>query len=88
MNKESRPVKLIFAPKQKRDKKKPVFIRTHAKWIYLQNQSPLKTIAFTLRKFKYAANEEEAQNNSTKYHIYRVREDPKTRYRYVTEILN
>ena len=38
----------------------------------------------TLRKYKMPKVEESAP----KYRIYRVREDPKTRYRYVTEVLN
>lgn len=49
---------------------------------------PSKTIGFTLKKFKIAKSAEEQQEMSKKYRVYRVREDPKTRYRYVTEILN
>ena len=41
----------------------------------------------TLRKFKIATPEREREL-SEKYRVYRVREDPKTKYRYVTEILN
>lgn len=41
----------------------------------------------TLRKFKVATQEKE-RDLSEKYRVYRVREDPKTKYRYVTEILN
>ena len=56
-------------------------------WVYYLNQSPLKTIGMTLRKFKIASKDKECEL-SEKYRVYRVREDPKTKYRYVTEILN
>ena len=42
----------------------------------------------TLRKYKIAKDIDEEGKISQKYRIYRVREDPKTKYRYVTEILN
>jgi hypothetical protein len=42
----------------------------------------------TLWKFKISKEDEELGQISKKYRIYRVREDPKTKYRYVTEILN
>lgn len=51
-------------------------------------ESPSHTIGFTLKKFKIAKDEEEKLEMAKKYRVYRVREDPKTRYRYVTEILN
>lgn len=40
----------------------------------------------TLKKFNFKADDVELI--APKYRIYRCREDPKTRYRYVTEILN
>ena len=33
-------------------------------------------------------NAEEEREKARKFRAYRIREDPKTRYRYVTEILN
>lgn len=54
----------------------------------MMTEMPSKTIGFTLKKFKIAKNAEDQTEMSKKYRVYRVREDPKTRYRYVTEILN
>lgn len=56
--------------------------------MYYLDQNPLKTIGMTLRKYQYLKEPELEQKMSLRYHVYRVREDPKTKYRYVTEILN
>ena len=50
-------------------------------------EKPLNSIGFTLKKFKIASEDNHLET-AKKYCVYRVREDPKTRYRYVTEILN
>ena len=57
-------------------------------WVYYIEESPIETIKMTLRKFQISQNPEEVDEMAKKYRIYRVREDPKTKYRYVTEILN
>jgi hypothetical protein len=83
-------VKLIFAAKQKLDTDKGGKVRVSIKnnWIYEMQESPCHTIGFTLKKFRIAKDNEEQSEMAKKYRVYRVREDPKTRYRYVTEILN
>lgn len=81
-------VKLIFAAKQKREKGQTLRVSIKNQWIYEVEKSPLYTIGMTLRKFKIAKSQEDQQEMSKKYRVYRVREDPKTKYRYVTEILN
>ena len=86
-NLEEQTVKLIFAAKQKVDTTKTLRVSIKDNWLYFLDGPPAKTIGFTLRKFKLASIEE-AEEQAKKYRVYRVREDPKTRYRYVTEILN
>lgn len=85
---QTQTVKLIFAAKQKLEKGQKLRVSIKSDWIYMMNEMPSKTIGFTLKKFKIAKNAEEQTEMSKKYRVYRVREDPKTRYRYVTEILN
>ena len=86
---EKQRVKLIFAAKQKIDASKGGKVRISIKndWIYDLQEAPFHTIGFTLKKFKIA-QEDNNLEIAKKYRVYRVREDPKTRYRYVTEILN
>ena len=42
----------------------------------------------SLKKFKLVKNDEHLIELLDSYWVYRVKEDPKTKYRYVTEILN
>jgi hypothetical protein len=79
---------LIFAAKQKLDNTKTLRVSIKDNWLYFLDGNPIKTISFTLKKFKLASSTTDAEETSKKYRVYRVREDPKTRYRYVTEILN
>ena len=85
-------VKLIFACKHKdsdvksSDMKFKVSVKND--WVYNLDKAPESTIGYTLKKFKIASNEGEEKELAKKYRAYRIREDPKTRYRYVTEILN
>ena len=84
-------VKLIFAALQKStDEGEKFKMRVSIKndWIYDINQAPEYTIGYTLRKFKIATSSDQEKELSKKYRAYRVREDQKTKYRYVTEILN
>ena len=57
-------------------------------WIYELEKEPEYTIGYTLKKYKIAKTPEEEREMAKKYRTYRVREDPNTRYRYVTEIIN
>ena len=57
-------------------------------WIYELEKIPEYTIGYTLKKFKIVDSDDDQMEMAKKYRAYRVREDPKTRYRYVTEILN
>mgnify|MGYP006128048169 CR=1 FL=1 len=85
-------VKLIFANQEKIEtdkgfeKKLKVSIKND--WIYELEKDPEYTIAYTLKKYKIAKTAEEEKEMAKKYRTYRVREDPTTRYRYVTEIIN
>lgn len=85
-------VKLIFAQKLRGDQaqnsqfKFKVSVKND--WIYNLDKEPDSTIGYTLKKYKIATNPEEERDKAKKFRAYRIREDPKTRYRYVTEILN
>ena len=57
-------------------------------WPYYLVKPPNETISITLKKFKLVKNDEQLIELLDSYRVYRVREDPKTKYRYVTEILN
>jgi hypothetical protein len=82
-------VRLIFANNQRiNDEKSKLRVSIKNDWIYELEKSPEFTIGYTLKKFKIANNDEEEKELAKKYRTYRVREDQKTRYRYVTEILN
>jgi hypothetical protein len=74
-------VRLLFAPKQELSNQPKIAL--HRSWIYYLEKPPLETISMTLRKY----NVGNLEATAPKYRIYRVREDPKTKYRYVTEIL-
>jgi len=81
-------VKLIFATKSKAEEgQSNMKISVKNDWIYNLEKEPEYTICYTLRKYKIATTDDE-QKMAAKYRAYRIREDPKTRYRYVTEILN
>lgn len=85
-------VKLIFAQKLRgEDKSESKFkfkVSVKNDWIYNLDKEPESTIGYTLRKYKLANGEEDEVEKAKKFRSYRIREDPKTRYRYVTEILN
>ena len=84
-------IKLIFACKQKpQDSKTAAKFKVSVKndWVYDLEKDPEHTIGFTLRKFKIAKTDTEEKDLTKKYKAFRIREDPKTRFRYVTEILN
>jgi hypothetical protein len=57
-------------------------------WPYYLEKAPNETISITLKKFKLVKNDDHLIELLEAYRVYRVREDPKTKYRYVTEILN
>ena len=57
-------------------------------WPYYLEKAPSETISITLKKFKLVKNDDHLIELLEAYRVYRVREDPKTKYRYVTEILN
>lgn len=73
---------MLFVPKQHATTTPKLSVQHN--WVYYLDKPPIRTISMTLRKFKL----EKVEETAPKYRIYRVREDPKTRYRYVTEILN
>lgn len=75
-------VRMLFVPKQSATTTPKLSIQHN--WVYYLDKPPIRTISMTLSKFKF----EKVEETAPKYRIYRVREDPKTRYRYVTEILN
>ena len=83
-------IKLIFACKFASEDKSDLKFKVSVKndWIYNLEKEPEHSIGFTLRKFKIATTDSEERDFARKYRAYRVREDPKTRFRYVTEILN
>ena len=81
-------VRLIFASNQKINNEKKLRVSLKNDWIYEMEKDPNVTIAYTLRKFKIAKTPQDEKEKSKLYRAYRIREDPKTRYRYVTEILN
>jgi len=82
-------IKLIFACKQKSNDGGAKFkVSVKNDWCYDLDKTPEHTIGFTLRKFKIAKDDKEEKDLSRKYKAFRIREDPKTRFRYVTEILN
>lgn len=77
--KKSKPIKVL---------KKKLKVSIKNDWIYELEKDPEFTIAYTLKKYKIAKTVEEEKEMAKKYRTYRVREDPTTRYRYVTEIIN
>ena len=81
-------VRLIFASNQRIGGETKLRVSLKNDWIYEVEKDPSFTIGYTLRKFKIANTPEEEKEKSKMYRAYRIREDPKTRYRYVTEILN
>ena len=85
---EIHPVRLIFAAKQKVEKGKTLRVSIKSEWTYYLQSTPARSIGMTLKKYRIAKTQEEESEMAKKYRVYRVREDPKTRYRYVTEILN
>jgi len=80
-------IKLFFATTTS-SKDSSVKVSFKNDWIYNLDKDPEHTIGYTLKKYNIAKNPEEEKQMAKKYRAYRIREDPKTRYRYVTEILN
>lgn len=85
-------IKLIFATRLRgqntADSKLPFKVSVKNDWVYNLDKEPESTIGYTLKKYKIAENDEEEVRKAKKFRAYRIREDPKTRYRYVTEILS